>query len=212
LKDREVYNPERKTIMAKIDTSTIEGYAEMTADQKVAALEALTVPDAVDLSQYVSKATFDKKATEAAESSRQLKALKDATLTEEERFKAEKAEFEKQKAEFAFRSNGALVRGIFGSAGLKPEEYSGLDIDHFADETAAKQFADGVVSLLTARSAVAEQKARNDLLSASKSPAAGASPDAVSVMRSEYKEALTKGDTVKMVSLIRKAAEMGVSL
>lgn len=198
--------------MAKIDTSTIEGYAEMTADQKVAALEALTVPDAVDLSQYVSKATFDKKATEAAESSRQLKALKDATLTEEERFKAEKAEFEKQKAEFAFRSNGALVRGIFGSAGLKPEEYSGLDIDHFADETAAKQFADGVVSLLTARSAVAEQKARNDLLSASKSPAAGASPDAVSVMRSEYKEALTKGDTVKMVSLIRKAAEMGVSL
>ena len=198
--------------MAKIDTSTIEGYAEMTADQKVAALEALTVPDAVDLSQYVSKATFDKKATEAAESSRQLKALKDATLTEEERFKAEKAEFEKQKAEFAFRSNGALVRGIFGSAGLKPEEYSGLDIDHFADETAAKQFADGVVSLLTARSAVAEQKARNDLLSASKSPAAGASPDAVSVMRSEYKEALTKGDTVKMVTLIRKAAEMGVSL
>lgn len=198
--------------MAKIDTSTIEGYAEMTADQKVAALEALTVPDAVDLSQYVSKATFDKKATEAAESSRQLKALKDATLTEEERFKAEKAEFEKQKADFAFRSNGALVRGIFGSAGLKPEEYSGLDIDHFADETAAKQFADGVVSLLTARSAVAEQKARNDLLSASKSPAAGASPDAVSVMRSEYKEALTKGDTVKMVSLIRKAAEMGVSL
>lgn len=198
--------------MAKIDTSTIEGYAEMTADQKVAALEALTVPDAVDLSQYVSKATFDKKATEAAESSRRLKALKDATLTEEERFKAEKAEFEKQKAEFAFRSNGALVRGIFGSAGLKPEEYSGLDIDHFADETAAKQFADGVVSLLTARSAVAEQKARNDLLSASKSPAAGASPDAVSVMRSEYKEALTKGDTVKMVTLIRKAAEMGVSL
>ena len=198
--------------MAKIDTSKIEGYAEMTADQKVAALEALTVPDAVDLSQYVSKATFDKKATEAAESSRQLKALKDATLTEEERFKAEKAEFEKQKADFAFRSNGALVRGIFGSAGLKPEEYSGLDIDHFADETAAKQFADGVVSLLTARSAVAEQKARNDLLSASKSPAAGASPDAVSVMRSEYKEALTKGDTVKMVTLIRKAAEMGVSL
>ena len=198
--------------MAKIDTTKIEGYAEMTADQKVAALEALTVPDAVDLSQYVPKATFDKKATEAAESSRQLKALKDATLTEEERFKAEKAEFEKQKADFAFRSNGALVRGIFGSAGLKPEEYSGLDIDHFSDEAAAKQFADGVVSLLTARSAVAEQKARNDLLSASKSPAAGASPDAVSVMRSEYKEALTKGDTVKMVTLIRKAAEMGVSL
>lgn len=198
--------------MAKIDTSTIEGYAEMTADQKVAALEALTVPDAVDLTQYVSKATFDKKATEAAETSRQLKALKDASLSEEERFKAEKAEFEKEKADFAFRSNGALVRGIFGSAGLKPEEYAGLDIDHFSDESAAKQFADGVVSLLTARSAVAEQKARNDLLTASKSPAAGAAPDAVSEIRNAYKDALAKGDNLKMVTLIRKAAEMGVSL
>ena len=128
--------------MAKLDTSTIAGYAEMTPEQKVAALEALTVPDAVDLTQYVSKATFDKKATEAAETSRQLKALKDASLSEEERFKAEKAEFEKEKADFAFRSNGALVRGIFGSAGLKPEKYAGLDIDHFSDESAAKQFAD----------------------------------------------------------------------
>ncbi len=198
--------------MAKLDTSSIAGYAEMTPEQKVAALEALTVPDAVDLSQYVPKATFDKKASESADYSRQLKALKDASLTEEERFKAEKAEFEKQKADFAFRSNGALVRGIFGSAGLKPEEYSGLDIDHFSDEAAAKQFADGVVSLLTARSAVAEQKARNDLLTASKSPAAGAAPDAVSALRSEYRDAQAKGDNLKMVTLIRRAAEMGVSL
>ena len=198
--------------MATIDTSTIAGYAEMTPEQKVKALESFAIPDAVDLSQYVSKATFDKKASDAAEFSRQLKSLKDASLTEEERFKAEKAEFEKAKADFAFRSNGALVRGIFGSAGLKPEEYSGLDIDHFSDEAAAKQFADGVVSLLTARSAVAEQKARNDLLTASKSPAAGAAPDAVSALRSEYKDAQAKGDNLKMVTLIRRAAEMGVSL
>lgn len=198
--------------MATIDTSKIEGYAEMTAEQKIAALESYTIPDAVDLTQYVSKNVFDRKASEAAEASKQLKALKDASLSEEERFKQERADFEKAKAEFAYERNGTLIRGILGSAGLKPEEYASFDIDHYADEAAAKQFADGVVSLLTARSAVAEQKARNDLLSASKSPAAGASPDAVSVMRSEYKEALEKGNTVKMVTLIRKAAEMGVQL
>lgn len=95
---------------------------------------------------------------------------------------------------------------------MKPEEYASFDIDHYADEAAAKQFADGIVSLLTARSAVAEQKARNDLLSASKSPAAGAAPDSVSILRSEFNDAKTKGDNVKMVTLIRKAAEMGVSL
>lgn len=198
--------------MATIDTSKIEGYAAMTAEQKIAALESMQIPDAVDLTQYVSKATFDKKATEASDYSRQLKALKDANLTEEERLKQERAEFEKERSEFSYQKNGTLIRGILGSAGLKPEEYASFDIDHYADEAAAKQFADGIVSLLTARNAVAEQKARNDLLSASKSPAAGASPDAVSVMRSEYKNALEKGDTVHMVTLIRRAAEMGVSL
>lgn len=198
--------------MATIDTSKIEGYAAMTAEQKVAALEAQTIPDAVDLTQYVSKATFDKKSTEAADYSRQLKALKDANLTEEERLKQERADFEKERSEFAYQKNGTLIRGIFGSAGLRPEEYAAFDIDHYADEAAAKQFADGVVSLLTSRNAVAEQKARNDLLSAAKSPAAGTTPDAVSVMRSEYRDALSKGDTVKMVTLIRKAAEAGVSL
>lgn len=198
--------------MATIDTSKIEGYAAMTAEQKVAALESQTIPDAVDLTQYVSKATFDKKSTEAADYSRQLKALKDANLTEEERLKQERADFEKERSEFAYQKNGTLIRGIFGSAGLRPEEYAAFDIDHYADEAAAKQFADGVVSLLTSRNAVAEQKARNDLLSAAKSPAAGTTPDAVSVMRSEYRDALSKGDTVKMVTLIRKAAEAGVSL
>ena len=198
--------------MATIDTSKIEGYAAMTAEQKVAALESQTIPDAVDLTQYVSKATFDKKSTEAADYSRQLKALKDANLTEEERLKQERADFEKERSEFAYQKNGTLIRGIFGSAGLRPDEYAAFDIDHYADEAAAKQFADGVVSLLTSRNAVAEQKARNDLLSAAKSPAAGTTPDAVSVMRSEYRDALSKGDTVKMVTLIRKAAEAGVSL
>lgn len=198
--------------MAKIDTSTIAGYADMTTEQKLKALESMTVPDAVDLSKYVSKETFDKKASEAADTSRQLKALRDANLSEEERLKQERAEFEKQKAEFACRSNGALIRGVFGSAGLKPEEYAGLDIDHFSDESTAKSFADAIVNLLASRSTIAEQKARNDLLAASKSPAAGSAPDAVSALRAEYKAAKEAGDNVKMVTMIRKAGEMGVSL
>ena len=198
--------------MATIDTSKIEGYAAMTAEQKVAALESQQIPDAVDMTQYVSKATFDKKASEAAENSRQLKALRDANLSEEERLKQERAEFDKAKEEFACQVNGTMIRGKFGAGGLKPEEYAHLDIDHFKDKATAEQFADGILSLLASRSTVAEQKARNDLLSASKSPAAGASPDAVSIMRSEYNDALAKGDTLKMVTLIRKAAEAGVSL
>ena len=71
--------------MAKIDTSTIEGYADMTAEQKLAALEGLDLPDA-DYSGYVKKDVFDKKAAEAANYKKQL----DGKLSEEEKAKADR--------------------------------------------------------------------------------------------------------------------------
>ena len=52
--------------MAKIDTTLIEGYANMTAEQKLAALEGFDVPDP-DYSGYVKKDQFDKAASEAAD-------------------------------------------------------------------------------------------------------------------------------------------------
>lgn len=66
----------------------IENYENMTDKEKIAALEAY-VPD---MSGYVSKATFDKKASEAAELSKQLK----SRMTEEEAKATKEAE---EKAE-----------------------------------------------------------------------------------------------------------------
>mgnify|MGYP007021772379 FL=1 len=71
--------------MPNIDTSTIEGFAAMTAEQKVEALLKAEIPEAVDLSQYVAKKTFDEKATEAANLSKQLK----AKMTDDEAAKAQ---------------------------------------------------------------------------------------------------------------------------
>ena len=53
--------------MPTIDTSTIEGFEGMSAEQKVEALLKAEIPEKVDLSLYVSKDTADKYATEAAE-------------------------------------------------------------------------------------------------------------------------------------------------
>lgn len=75
--------------MAKIDTSAIQGYAEMTAEQKLAALEAFDVPD---MTQYVSKAVSDKYASEAAD----WKKKYNSTLSEAEQ--ARVAAEEAQKA------------------------------------------------------------------------------------------------------------------
>ena len=60
--------------MAKIDTSKIEGYANMTAEQKLAALEAYDHPDP-DLTGFVEKSKLDKATAEAAEWKRKHNAL-----------------------------------------------------------------------------------------------------------------------------------------
>lgn len=79
--------------MANIDTSKIEGYAEMSAEDKVKALESFSFADP-DYSGYVKKDTFDKTASELAQVKKDLK----ARMTEEEIAKAEhEAELNKYK-------------------------------------------------------------------------------------------------------------------
>ena len=51
--------------MAKIDTSKIEGYADMTVEEKLAALEGYDIPEP-DMKGFVTKAQFDKTASELA--------------------------------------------------------------------------------------------------------------------------------------------------
>lgn len=58
--------------MAKIDVTQIEGYAEMSAEDKLKALEGFDIPDP-DYSSYVKKDVFDKTASELAGVKKQLK-------------------------------------------------------------------------------------------------------------------------------------------
>lgn len=79
--------------MANIDTSKIEGYDTMTAEEKVKAFESFIIPDP-DFSGYVKKDVFDKTASELAQTKKDLK----ARMTEEEVAKAEhEAELKKYK-------------------------------------------------------------------------------------------------------------------
>lgn len=59
--------------MPKIDTGKIEGFDTMTAEEKLAALLGLDIPDEVDLTAYVSKTLFDKTASELAEAKKTIK-------------------------------------------------------------------------------------------------------------------------------------------
>lgn len=70
----------------------IENYESMTPEEKVAALEAYEP----DMSGFVAKSVFDKKASEAADLSKQLK----SRMSEDEAKKAEEA---KERAELLAR-------------------------------------------------------------------------------------------------------------
>lgn len=83
--------------MAKIDLSKIAGYAEMTAEEKLAALEGYefveSVPDNAEATKL--KASLSKANSEAAEYKRLLREKQ----TEQERAEAERIEAEKTMAE-----------------------------------------------------------------------------------------------------------------
>jgi len=79
----------------KIDTSKIAGFAEMTAEQKLEALQNFEIPDA-DYSGYVSKATFDSTASELAKLKKEHTALLSA---EEQKKLADKEAFDNLQKE-----------------------------------------------------------------------------------------------------------------
>lgn len=77
--------------MANIDTSKIEGYESMSAEEKLKALEGYDFPDA-DYSGYVKKDVFDKTASELAAKKKEL----NDHLSEEEKKAREREESDKE--------------------------------------------------------------------------------------------------------------------
>lgn len=92
--------------MANIDTSTIEGFDGMTADEKVTALLGLQIPGPVDLSGYVKKDVFDAKATEAASLAKQLKTKTTEAETAAGTLSTTQAELEALKRSYYVASKG----------------------------------------------------------------------------------------------------------
>lgn len=82
--------------MAKIDVSKIEGYADMTSEQKIAALEAFETADP-DYTGWVKKDVFDKTASELAAKKKEL----NAKLSEDEQAKQKEQE-EREKLQNAY--------------------------------------------------------------------------------------------------------------
>ena len=82
--------------MGKVDVSKIDGYAGMTAEQKIAALESYEIADP-DYSGYVKKEVFDKTASELAS---KKKELNDKLTADEQKEQADKEARDKLQADY----------------------------------------------------------------------------------------------------------------
>lgn len=79
--------------MATIDTSTIEGFDDLTPEQKLEAVLKLEIPEKVDMTQFVPKATADKYSSEVAEQKRknaELQKQLQGKMTDDEAAEAER--------------------------------------------------------------------------------------------------------------------------
>lgn len=141
----------------KIDISTIEGFEKMTDEQKVAALLGMDIPEP-DMTGFVSKATFDAKATEAAKLSKQLK----ARMTEEE---AEKEADAAARRELEDKYNALLKRTTIADYKAK---YLAMGYDEKLATDTAEAMLEGNIDKVFANGekykAEMEKKIRSEIL------------------------------------------------
>lgn len=118
--------------MAKVDLTKIEGYADMTPEQKIAALESYEHEDP-DYSGYVKKDVFDRTASELAGVKKQLK----DKMTDDEAAKQK----EQEEREELQKNYETLLRK--STVAEHKAELLGMGYDEKLAQETAEAMADG---------------------------------------------------------------------
>ena len=171
--------------MARIDTAKIEGYAEMSAEDKLKALEEFNIPEP-DFSNYVSKDISDKYAKEAADFKKKYRDL----LGDEQKKQQEQDEtLENMKAELETLRTEKIINE-------HTTNFIKLGYDEESAQKAAKATVDGdfatVYELQSKFIADTKKYVQSELLKGTPAPNLG-----------DGEEILTKEDLKKM-SLIER--------
>ena len=175
--------------MAKIDISTIEGYEEMSAEEKLAALEGYELPDP-DYSGFVKKELFDKASSEIAS----YKKKEFERMTEEE---AAKAKADEERAAMQANEYTAQFLGI------------GYDKDLARETAEALQQGDmNMVFLNQSKFAAAREKAlKAELMKNTPKPPAG-NGAMIADYQKKIDEAQANGDFTAVAYYTRLTAQL----
>ena len=156
----------------KISTEKIEGYADMTLEQKLAALEAYEVDDP-DYSGYVTKEMFDKTASELSNTKKQLREKMSADEI--------KAKEDAEKMEEIVKERDALLREK--NIATNKAKFLSLGYDENLANDTAEAMVNGELDKVFANQKkhleAVEKKIRADVLKDTPSPEGGNSSETI---------------------------------
>lgn len=185
--------------MARIDTTKIEGYAEMSAEEKLAALESFEYEDKSE--DYAKlKKSFDKASSEVADWKKKHNAL----LSDDERQKQEaEANIKAMQTELENLRREKTVSG-------HKAKYLAMGYDEAMAEETAAALVDGNLDLVFANQAkyqaAALKKYQSDAMKGNPTPPAGAGSSGVDYTKL-ISDAQARGDFATAAAYVRKQQE-----
>lgn len=152
-----------------------DAYKEgMSFEEIEAALADKELVDPSTLPKSVSKDVFDKTASELSKVKKELKALKEASMTDAEKLQAELDKAKEAQVIYNKELSKLRAKEIFVTAGLTETDYASiLDVVVSEDEETTKTRAKSMVDLIAAQKAAAEKAIKAELLKGTPKPKSG---------------------------------------
>lgn len=141
-----------------------EAYKEgMTVEEINAALADRNFIDPATQPESVPKTMFDAKTAELSKLKKELSALKNQSLTDEQKLKEALKEAEKAELNFRKQSVRLAVEKTFVSAGLEQKDYEGF-IDGIVteDEDTSLALSKSLIEMVTKQKKAAENEVRKE--------------------------------------------------
>lgn len=146
----------------------------MTLEEINAALADKDLVDKSTLPKSVAKEVFDKTASELAKAKKELKELKEKSMTDDEKLQAELEKAKNTQSTYAKELSKLRAKEIFVEAGLTEKDYSAiLDVVVSEDEEKTKANAKNMVDIIVAQKAATEKAVKAELLKGTPPPPAG---------------------------------------
>jgi DNA-binding transcriptional MerR regulator len=191
-----------------IKTLLGEAYKDgMTIEEINAALADKEFVDPTTLPKSVSKEVFDKTASELAKVKKELKALRESSMTDAEKLQAELDKAKETQANYNKELSKLRAKEIFVTAGLTETDYAPiLDVVVSEDEETTKTRAKSMVDLIAAQKAATEKAIKAELLKGTPKPKPGEGGSSDGDFDKKIEEARENGDMATVAALIRQQA------